>query len=979
MHASVALSSVYRRLRRLAREPTIEPARLPRFGETLSLTMSDARNHHAADAAANETAADATEPAGRLRWQFGAAVLDETSMELRVDGQIVTVEPKPLELLMFLLRHVGEVVTRDEILEGLWPTRVVSDSVVTNCVAKLRTALNDQDQSIVRTVPRFGYRLVANVIRQMPSTPVTPANTLKLKVGTAVPGRADWRLERQLSSGAHGEVWLAVRNSSSEQRVIKFARDADGLSALKREITLGRVLLQSLGEHGQFVRILDWNIEEPPYFLETAYSALGNLEDWCAAQGGVAAVALDVRIEIAAQCATALAAAHSVGVLHKDIKPSNIIMVDDGDAIPKACLCDFAAGRALDPERFSHMGITQLGFTQTLINPGISGTPLYLAPEVMAGQPATVAADIYALGILLFQLVVADFRRVPAPGWEQQVADPLLREDIALAAAGDPLLRLADAKQLAVRLRRLDARRVDWTREQQRAAEAERTQIALERAQARRSLLLGLAATFALGAVLSAALYLRAESARRDAATQAAAARATADFLIDDLLTSADPRASGTPNLRVRDLLDVGAERLAKRFSEQPLTRARLQKVIGSAYGTLGAMNKAEAQLLQSEQTFAQLLGPAARETQDVRVALREAYRIPMRFDKMGEVSRRIRDAEVAAGRPNPDMWYEGEWGLHFADCIAQAGAMWLADCSGRIVELVQQARTELGPDDPTIARMLWVASVLKDISGNAGDAEPLAREAVERMRRLYEPDNPRLAEARLQWAQSLAQSGQAERGIELFQSVIDSLMGTVGADHPFFVTARVYLGRALTFLGRYEEAIPLLDGSYRWRVNFYGPTSLPTVQGLVPLIEALSANGRSQEALVLLRKATARIDAAGRSDDVEALRIRVMLADTLRATGNDAEAGALLAANLEDARRRLTQGQWYLGYIAARDGQWRYDHGERKAGLKLMREGATIIAAALGPDDVRTRAEQNLLKRLDPPEKPATVALRRR
>ncbi|TJY59413.1 hypothetical protein E4T66_13545 [Sinimarinibacterium sp. CAU 1509] len=942
--------------------------------------MSDAHHHHAADAAANEIAADATKPAGRLRWQFGAAVLDETSMELRVDGSAVSLEPKPLELLMFLLRRVGEVVTREEILEGLWPTRVVSDSVVTNCVAKLRTALADHDQTLVRTVPRFGYRLVADVKRLVPSNSLVPVNTLKLKVGAAVPGRADWRLDRQLSSGAHGEVWLAVRDAASEQRVIKFARDVDGLSALKREITLGRVLMQSLGDHDQFVRILDWNVEEPPYFLETAYSALGNLEDWCNAQGGVAAVPLEARIEIAAQCAAALAAAHSVGVLHKDVKPSNVIMVaNDAAAQPNACLCDFAAGRALDPERFKHLGITQLGFTHTAFEPGLSGTPLYLAPEVMAGQPATVAADIYALGVLLFQLVVGDFRRVPAPGWEQQVADPLLREDIALAAAGDPLTRLADAKQLAVRLRRLDARRVDWTREQQRAAEAERTQIALERAQARRSLLLGLAATFALGAVLSAALYLRAESARRDAATQAAAARATADFLIDDLLTSADPRASGTPNLRVRDLLDVGAERLAKRFSEQPLTRARLQKVIGSAYGTLGAMNKAEAQLLQSEQTFAQLLGPAARETQDVRVALREAYRIPMRFDKMGEVSRRIRDAEVAAGRPNPDMWYEGEWGLHFADCIAQAGAMWLTDCSGRIVELVQQARTELGPDDPTIARMLWVASVLKDISGNAGDAEPLAAEAVERMRRIYEPDNPRLAEARLQWAQSLAQSGQAERGIALFQSVVDSLMGTVGADHPFFVTARVYLGRALTFLGRYDEAIPLLDGSYRWRVSFYGPTSLPTVQGLVPLIEALSANGRSQEALVLLRTATARIDAAGRSDDIEALRIRVMLADTLRATGKDAEAGTLLAANLEDARRRFTQGQWYLGYIAARDGQWRYDHGEREAGLKLMREGATIIAAALGPDDVRTRAEQNLLKRLDPPEKPAAVAPRTR
>ncbi len=903
----------------------------------------------------------ATTPAGgdaeRPRWQFGAVELDEASLELRVAGQRVEVEPKPLELLMFLLRRVGEVVTREEILEHLWPGRIVTDGVITNCVAKLRTALGEADAAAVRTVPRYGYRLIAEVRRVVQAAPTEPVNRLGMEIGSRLPGRPHWRLERQLSSGAHGEVWLTRHVKTDEKRVAKFARDADGLTAIKREITLVRVLTQSLGEQAGFVRLLDWNVEEPPYFLETEYSELGNLEDWCAAQGGVAAIPLDTRIEIAAQCAAALAAAHSVGVLHKDLKPSNIIMVKQDQALPRASLCDFAAGHALDPERIRQLGITQLGFTQTMTADGTSGTPFYLAPEVLAGQPATVAADIYSLGILLFQLVVGDFRRLPAPGWERAVDDPMLREDIALTAAGEPAARLADASQLALRLRSLDARRTEWTQRQSHALAAERTRIELVRARARRGLLMGLAATFAFGTVVSAVLYVRAERARMEADTQAAAARAVSDFLTDDLLMAADPRASGMPNVSIRELLDVGAERLEARFDQQPLIRARLQHVIGAAYGTLGETSKAERLLLAAEDTYAQHLGAAARPTQEVRITLRETYRIPLMIDMMGVASRRARDAEEAAGRPNPDLWYEGAWGAHFSECIVRNGGMWLGDCSDRIVELIEQARVELGSEHPTTARMLWIAGVLMDINDRKSQAEPLLREAAKHMARLYAPMHPRVAEARLHWAHTLVFSGQPERGIAILREVLAEFEKTVGADHVFHAMARVFLGRALVAQGQLDEGITLLTSAYRWRLGFHGPTALTTVQGLVPLVQALTAQGRAGEALGLLREAIANIDAAEHRDEIEALRVRVLLGDTLLATGQSAEAGALMADNLDDARRLLVHGQWYLGHIAARRGEWLMAQGQRDEGIALLREGLEILERSRGPDHARTKA----------------------
>jgi serine/threonine protein kinase len=105
---------------------------------------------------------------------------------------------------------------------------------------------------------------------------------------------------------------------------------------------------------------------------------------------------------IAQEVAQALAHVHERGVIHRDVKPSNILIAEENGA-PRAMLTDFGIGQLVSKETAA--GITHLGFTQTMMaEDSMTGTQLYLAPEMLAGQPATIRSDIYALGVIAYEL-----------------------------------------------------------------------------------------------------------------------------------------------------------------------------------------------------------------------------------------------------------------------------------------------------------------------------------------------------------------------------------------------------------------------------------------------------------------------------------------------------------------------------------------------------------------------------------------------
>ena len=234
------------------------------------------------------------------------------------------------------------------------------------------------------------------------------------------------------------------------------------------------------------------------------------------------ALTLDERIDLLTAAADAVAAAHAVGVLHQDLKPANMLIVARG-AGWQLRLTDFGSARLLNGEALRALQITQLGLTVASLETS-SSTPWYAAPELLRRERPTARCDVFALGVVLYQLVAGDFKRPLVPGWERDVPDELLREDIAAATDQDAERRLPSAAELAERLHHR-AQRLH-AREQQRAETERRLAVEqrLARADARRPWAIAAAVALLLGTATSAGLYLRERAAADTLARQVAAA-----------------------------------------------------------------------------------------------------------------------------------------------------------------------------------------------------------------------------------------------------------------------------------------------------------------------------------------------------------------------------------------------------------------------------------------------------------------------
>lgn len=527
-------------------------------------------------------------------YRFGTAEFDEARFELRVAGLPVDVERRALEVLAYLLRHAGEAITKEELLREVWVGRVTVDKVLPNAINKLRRALGEANADHIATQARIGYRLDGPVTRTAVGRQF--ASPLELVAGQAVPGRSNFELLQQLGRTAGSEVWLGEHPKTHEQRVYKFALDTGRLRGLKREVTLLRLLQDGLDNPDCVVEVLDWNFETAPFFLECRYGG-PTLAQW--ADANLAGLSTPARIALFLQIADAVAAAHAVGVLHKDLKPANVLVA--GDTVrPQVRLTDFGSGHLMESDRLEQLGITRLGMT---VEDGAgsdnasSGTPLYLAPELFAGHVPTVRSDVYALGVLLYQLLSGRISQPMAPGWEEDIGDELLREDLQLATDGNPQRRLASAADLACRLRSLETRRGALLEQRQFECELRLSQEALERSKARRPIVRALFAVLVLGMAAAVWLQQQAVQARNAARVELGRATALTRFLTEDLIGRANPLVSAKgAETTLREVLLAARDRVPERFGEQTETEAAVRESLASMFGAIDLFPEAEVQ-----------------------------------------------------------------------------------------------------------------------------------------------------------------------------------------------------------------------------------------------------------------------------------------------------------------------------------------------------------------------------------------------
>ena len=270
--------------------------------------------------------------------------------------------------------------------------------------------------------------------------------------GARIPS-TEWVLERQIGEGGTGVVWIIEHQRLRVRRVAKFCVDEDKLKYLKREITFFRAL-RTLGQNSPFiVPIFDVSLHRPPFYLLMEHVDGGDLESWAKRNPGLS---LELRSRMMDQVAAAVQSAHRSGVIHRDIKPTNILVDESAAPYPVAKLTDFGIGTVLDPRLGERL--TLAGFTKTTLHDArVMGTVDYIAPESLRSGESTVRSDLYSLGVVWFRWIVEDFE-ASLVDWREKVGDPILREDLSHLLASDPEGRWTDVGSFRTALQTYEQR-----------------------------------------------------------------------------------------------------------------------------------------------------------------------------------------------------------------------------------------------------------------------------------------------------------------------------------------------------------------------------------------------------------------------------------------------------------------------------------------------------------------------------------------
>jgi serine/threonine-protein kinase len=635
-----------------------------------------------------------------------------------------------------------------------------------------------------------------------------------------------YKLVSPLGEGGIGQVWLAVRaDGLYERRVaIKLLRPGLGDMGLHARFSRERQILARLG-HAHIARLLDAGIsDEGRPYLALDYVRGEPITDYAQTLN------LDVRtrLQLFLQVCAAVSHAHANLVVHRDLKPSNILVTPAGEV----CLLDFGIAKLLDQDQSPSGEITRTGARAFTLH--------YAAPEQLRGEVITTMTDVYALGVVLYELLTDckpyDLERATDAAWEEAILEeePGRPSQVAMrraketesvaerrrarALSGDldniilktlnkqPEQRYASVEALAQDIRRhLDGQPVQ-ARAQSLGYRARKY---LRRHAVGRGLGVGVTT------VLAVALAVVSWQASR-AMKEASRAQAMQDFVI--ALFENSGNASSTRGVDVRALLDAGVARADTELAKQPQARAELLGLIARLRSGLGDDAEALA-LLDRQVLLLQPLGAQAPNSLLLDASALRGYSLRM----LG----RERECLAALEPMLPTAQAtERVAPLVVAEFLSQLGrchaaleaapvardlfnrALALRRASSDAGALVAESQTDLAQLAPAEQRLGALRRALAQLRSSGGEQNALGVEIWNHLGETYEELHNTL-EAEAAYRQSLEIS-----------------LARFGANHPRTSAAQQELSSVLLGAGKLAEAERLLGLAQDSLLAKWGPDS---------------------------------------------------------------------------------------------------------------------------------------------------------
>lgn len=788
----------------------------------------------------------------------------------------------------------------------------------------------------------------------------------------AYPDRiGNYTIHGVLGRGGMGVVFEAEQDAPKRPVALKVIRGGRYVDELTLRLFQRETELLGRLDHPGIAKIYEagrTDDGEPYFAMELARGQ--TLARWAEIAKGetLQRATIRERLLVFVRICEAVGFAHRRGVIHRDLKPVNVIVgqPDDTTGLPTIKVLDFGLARLAESDDADATAMTQDGQSR--------GTLAYMSPEQIQGRANTpdVRVDVYALGIVLYEVLtgtrpydtgssVAEAVRVicdAPPGslhaaWRGTgVPDADLETIVATALAKDPDRRYAT----------VDAFADDVTRylERQPIKARPASTAYVVRMLVRRNPLASALAAMALAMVVGFGAVMlvlyqqsqqnlqRALAAETTAAREARSATRVTDFLVD-LFAVADPRSGEGKTITAGEILERGASKTRAALASEPYALARLTDALGAAYFGLGIYDRS-IELRRELVELADANEAPMTERFRTRLNLSEALRFEGQQDEARAVLTSAETLLTDAGLAPDDSLFArvGDQGIAIAvlaDDIEGARELsetydetirrWFPDPSGNLgrylmtlgnledrarnpkgaLERYREAREQFlaldPPDELRAAESIqnFIGSHL--VLGELEEARDAATTAVEELTRILGEEHPRTINAIGNMAIVAVRTGDRESGGAQMERTLELWEKARGADSAEYEQAVYNLGYFHLEGGDYDRAIELLERSHRDRIARYGSDTMAVTFPAFSLATAYRAVGRLEESLAMAQQSL-RIDEKLLGPDHEDVGWDCMeVAQTLRAMGRIEEADAMQArADAIFAKLRAAQGE---------------------------------------------------------------------